>query len=67
MMKPNFVIIMCDQQLRSRINDPACAAIRDELHDRLLQYLDRVQDPLRGDCWAGRPSRTNPPIHFSIA
>ncbi|MCE9587578.1 MAG: hypothetical protein K8R57_04615 [Verrucomicrobia bacterium] len=45
-MRPNFVIIMCDQQLR---------------------YLDRVQDSLRGDCWAGRPWRTNPPIHFTIA
>jgi len=54
-------------ELRNRINDPACAAIRDELHDRLLQHLDRVQDPLRGDCWAARPWRTNPPIHFTIA
>jgi uncharacterized sulfatase len=54
-------------ELRNRINDPACAAIRDELHDRLLQHLDRVQDPLRGDCWATRPWRANPPIHFTIA
>ena len=54
-------------ELRNRINDPACAPIRDGLHDRLLRYLDRVQDPLRGHCWAGRPWRTNPPIHFTIA
>jgi hypothetical protein len=46
--------------------NPACATIRDELHDRLLHHLDRVQDPLRGDCWVGRPWRTTP-IYFTIA
>jgi uncharacterized sulfatase len=52
---------------RNLIADPACAALRDELHDQLLRYLDRVRDPLRGDCWAKRPWRTNLQIPFTIA
>jgi len=52
---------------RNRIADPACAAVRDDLHDQLLRYLDRVRDPLRGDCWARRPWRTNLQIPFTIA
>lgn len=54
-------------ELHNRIDDPNCAAVRDDLHDQLLRYLDRVNDPLRGDCWAKRPWRTSPSIRFTIA
>ncbi len=52
---------------RNRIDDPACATVRNNLHDRLLRHLDRLKDPLRGDCWAKRPWRTDLPTRFTIA
>jgi uncharacterized sulfatase len=54
-------------ELHNRIDDPNCAGVRDDLHERLLRHLDRVHDPLRGDCWAKRPWRTSPSIRFTIA
>lgn len=42
----------------NRIDDPACTATRDELHDRILKRMDRQQDDFRGRSWAERPWRT---------
>jgi uncharacterized sulfatase len=42
-------------ELRNRIDDPACAAVRDTLHAELLAWMDRSRDPLRGPHWRRRP------------
>lgn len=44
-------------ELRNRIADPACASIRDGLHDILLDWMDRTRDPLRGPPWGRRAWR----------
>lgn len=44
-------------ELRNRVGDPALAGLRDHLHDRLLERMDEVRDPFRGDCWSERPWR----------
>ena len=41
----------------NRIDDPAAAAVRDELHDRLLEWQRWTQDPFRGPRWKMRPWR----------
>lgn len=41
----------------NRIDDPAAALIRDELHDRLLDWQRRTQDVLRGPQWGARAWR----------
>ncbi len=43
----------------NRIDDPACVATRNELHDRLLESMYATQDLLRGPEWANRSWRTN--------
>lgn len=44
-------------ELHNRIADPAWAARRDALHDRLLAWMDEMADPFRGDRWFNRPWR----------
>jgi len=39
------------------IQYPDCADIRDELHDRLLDWMYEKRDPFRGPCWERRPWR----------
>lgn len=41
----------------NRINDPAVAQIRNDLHDRLLNWQHRTQDLLRGPQWGTRSWR----------
>ncbi len=41
------------------IDDPACAGIRNELHDRLLAWQDETEDLLRGPAWGRRPWRVD--------
>ncbi|RMD73281.1 MAG: DUF4976 domain-containing protein, partial [Lentisphaerae bacterium] len=45
------------QEMRNRIDDPQCAAIRDRLHDRLLDWMNQTRDPFRGYYWEIRPWR----------
>ncbi len=48
----------------NRIDDPNLAPVRDDLHDRLLAWMDRRLDPLRGNGWwqrPWRPQKTMPP------
>lgn len=47
-------------EMRNRIDDPAFANIRDDLHDRLLDEMDRIRDTFRSYRWAHRPWRVNP-------
>ena len=37
------------------------AAIRDQLHDRLLSWMDETVDPFRSPHWSRRPWRTDAP------
>ena len=46
-------------ELHNLIDDPAHAAIRDVMHDRLLDYMDHIRDPFRSYQWACRPWRKN--------
>jgi uncharacterized sulfatase len=39
------------------IDHPDCANVRDELHDRLLDWMYEKRDPFRGPCWERRPWR----------
>lgn len=48
----------------NRIDDAECADIRDQLHDRLLDWQDRVRDPFRSPQWMLRPWRTDRTHHF---
>ena len=53
-------------ELQNRIDDPAGAEVRDELHDRLLRWMDERIDPYRGNGWWRRPWREGkvmPPDH----
>lgn len=43
----------------NRIDDPACGAVRDQLHDRLLAWQDRTKDPFRCPQWKRRPWRSD--------
>ncbi|MFQ6049136.1 MAG: sulfatase-like hydrolase/transferase, partial [Phycisphaerae bacterium] len=44
-------------ELDNRIDDPRLADVRNELHDRLLAWMDARLDPLRGNGWWARPWR----------
>ena len=46
-------------EMRNRIADPALAAARDRLHDRLLDWMNATRDPFRGYWWERRPWRTD--------
>lgn len=48
-------------ELINRIDDPAYRAIRDRLHDALLDEMYRTRDPFRGYYWERRPWRTDAP------
>lgn len=47
------------EEMENRINAPEYAAIRDALHDRLLDWMNRTRDPFRGYYWERRPWRTD--------
>lgn len=53
-------------EMNNLINDPAYAAIRDELHDRILDEMNRTRDPYRGYQWRERPWRTCPPSTWDV-
>ena len=44
--------------MENRIQDPACAAERDRLHDALLAEMDRIRDPFRSFRWGDRAWRS---------
>jgi hypothetical protein len=45
-------------ELHNQISNPDLAAIRNELHIRLLAEMDRIRDPFRGHPWCSRPWHT---------
>jgi uncharacterized sulfatase len=44
-------------ELNNLIDDETSAAARDELHDRLLDWMNAKRDPFRGPVWERRPWR----------
>ena len=46
-------------EMTNLIHSPDHAAIRDALHDRILDWMNRTRDPFRGYCWERRPWRTD--------
>ena len=46
-------------EMTNRIDDPAVAAVRNRLHDRILGWMNRTRDPFRGWYWERRPWRTD--------
>lgn len=44
-------------EMTNRIHDPGLAAVRDHLHDRLLQTLRDTLDPMDSHLWGDRPWR----------
>lgn len=48
----------------NRIDDPALATVRNELHDRLLEWQGQTWDLLRGPQWRDRPWRDLPRREF---
>ncbi len=45
------------QEMHNLIDDPRYAEQRNQLHDALLDYMDRIRDPFRTWQWASRPWR----------
>ena len=45
-------------ELHNRIEDPAYAAVRDALHEELIDWQYRSYDPFRGPAWERRPWRS---------
>lgn len=44
-------------EIHNRINDESCAAIRNHLHDQLLEHMNQTRDLYRGYQWSCRPWR----------
>lgn len=44
-------------EMHNLIDDPDCEAIRNQLHDLLLDWQNETRDPLRGYYWEKRPWR----------
>lgn len=42
-------------EIQNLINDPAHAAIRNQLHELIVEEMDRIRDPFRAFEWANRP------------
>jgi len=47
------------EEMTNLIADPGSAALRDGLHDKLLDWMNRTRDPFRGYYWERRPWRTD--------
>ncbi len=48
-------------ELDNRIASPAHTDVRNRLHDRLIDWMNRTRDPFRGTTWRNRPWRTDAP------
>ena len=46
-------------EMRNLIGSAAHAGVRDALHDRLLDWMNRTRDPFRGYYWERRPWRAD--------
>jgi uncharacterized sulfatase len=48
-------------EMDNRIASPELAAVRDRLHESLLDWMNRTRDPFRGYHWHRRPWRASAP------
>ncbi|MFH8487712.1 sulfatase-like hydrolase/transferase [Streptomyces longisporoflavus] len=48
-------------ELNNLIGSPAHTSVRDDLHDRLLHWMNTTRDPFRGYHWQRRPWRADAP------
>jgi uncharacterized sulfatase len=48
-------------ETRNLINNAETAEIRDELHDRIIDWINQTRDPFRGYPWVNRPWRKDAP------
>jgi uncharacterized sulfatase len=54
-------------ELANLIDSPEHTAIRDDLHDRILAWMNETRDPFRGYHWERRPWRTDArPVAYHI-
>jgi len=54
-------------ELRNLIDSPNHAGLRNELHDKLLDWMNRTRDPFRGYYWGRREWRRDFPVSWSNA
>ncbi len=55
-------------ELKNLIGSEEHSSLRDNLHDRLLDWMNRTRDPFRGYYWGQRPWRTGiPPAGWDCA
>ena len=47
------------EEMVNLIDSGEHAAVRDGLHDRILDWMNETRDPFRGYCWERRPWRTD--------
>ena len=45
------------EEIHNLINEPKTAEIRNQLHDKLLDWMNNTRDPFRGYHWRTRPWR----------
>jgi uncharacterized sulfatase len=48
-------------EMTNQIGSSLLAAVRDRLHDRLIDWMNRTRDPFRGYYWLNRPWRRDAP------
>lgn len=49
------------QEMTNLIESRTHAAVRNELHDKLIDWMNVTRDPFRGYYWQRRPWRTDAP------
>jgi uncharacterized sulfatase len=52
-----YDVVADPAELSNLIAVPSLAAVRDGLHDKLLEWMNRTRDPFRGYWWERRPWR----------
>ena len=53
-------------ELNDLIHDPAYAKVRDELHDKIISWMNDTRDPFRGYQWQCRPWRKDKEPSWSV-
>jgi uncharacterized sulfatase len=49
------------EEMHNLIDQPGVSKVRNELHDKLIEWMNRTRDPFRGYYWLRRPWRTDAP------
>ncbi len=54
-------------EMKNLIGSEAYSGVRDGLHDRILDWMDRTRDPFRGHIWEQRPWKRERRMGFGAA